>query len=70
VACLWSLQQLRLLREVLRTANPVDRTVARGAEQPPTRVFRNAILWPSLRRDRKCFLSSFLGEVEVAEEAD
>jgi hypothetical protein len=28
------------------------------------------VLAPALRRDRKSLLSSFLGEVEVAEEAD
>jgi hypothetical protein len=33
-------------------------------------VGRGSIPWPALRRDRERLLGGFLGEVEVAEEAD
>jgi hypothetical protein len=44
--------------------------VARRRRQPRAGVARQAVLWPALRGARERLLSSFLGKVEVAEEAD
>jgi hypothetical protein len=59
-----------LLGERLIAPEPVDRTVAGGGDQPGARVLGRFIARPALDRDRKRLLRGFLGEVEVAEEAD
>src|SRR5262249_44429186 len=48
----------------------IDRPVARGRDQPGARVLRRSVARPSRRGGRERLLRSFLGEVEVAEEAD
>jgi hypothetical protein len=48
----------------------VDRAVARRRDQPRRRVGRLAVARPALGGDRERLLRGFLGEVEVAEEAD
>ena len=64
------LEQARLLGERPIAAEAVDRAVAGGDRQPGARVGRRAVPRPALRRDRERLLRGFLGEVEVAEEAD
>ena len=64
------LQQLRLGGEGPVAADPVDRAVAAGGDQPGGRVRWRAFAGPALRRGRERLLSGLLGEVEVAEEAD
>jgi hypothetical protein len=51
-------------------ADPVDRPVARRADQPGAGAGGDAVARPALRGDREGLLAGFLGEVEVAEEAD
>ena len=51
-------------------ADPVDRTVAGGGNQPRPRVLGRPVARPPLHRDRERLLRGFLGEIEVAEEAD
>jgi hypothetical protein len=60
----------RLDRERAIAVDPVDRPVARGRDQPRARVARGAVARPALGRDRERLLRGFLGEVEIAEEAD
>jgi len=52
------------------TVQAVDRPVSRGRREPGTRVSGGAVLRPALGRDGERLLRRFLGEVEVAEEAD
>jgi hypothetical protein len=47
-------------------ADPVDRKVARRGHEPAGRP----VALPALGRDRERLLGGFLGEVEVAEDAD
>ena len=63
-------EQACLLGERPIAAQAVDRTVAGGDRQPGARVGRRAVPRPALGRGRERFLRRFLGEVEVAEEAD
>jgi hypothetical protein len=63
-------EQARLRGERAVAANAIDRAVARGRHQPRARVGRHAALRPALGGDREGLLRGFLGEVEVAEEAD
>src|SRR3954451_19647983 len=63
-------KQLRLRLERALPPYAVDRAVARGRDQPSARLRRHAVARPALRRDRERLLCGFLGEVEVAEEAD
>jgi hypothetical protein len=51
-------------------AQPVERAVAGSGDQPGRLVRRDAVARPALGRDREGVLRGFLGEVEVAEEAD
>jgi hypothetical protein len=44
--------------------------VARGGHQPGARVGGDPVARPALCGDRERFLSCFLGEIEVAKEAD
>ena len=60
----------RLLGEGAVAPDPVDRAVTRGGHEPCRRVIRGAVARPALRGDRKRLLRGFLGELEVAEEAD
>jgi hypothetical protein len=64
------LQQPGLLGQRAVAADAVDGPVARRRHQPGAGVGRGSIPWPALRRDRERLLRGFLGEVEVAEEAD
>jgi hypothetical protein len=63
-------EQGGLLHERALATNTVDRAVARGRHQPGTRVGRHPVAGPALGRDCERLLGGFLGEVEVAEEAD
>jgi hypothetical protein len=60
----------RLRRERAVAANPVDRVVTRRRRQPRARVARQPVAGPALRGRRERLLRGFLGEIEVAEEAD
>jgi hypothetical protein len=51
-------------------ADPVDRAVAGGGDQPRPRVLGRTVAGPALDRDRERLLRGFLGEIEVAEEAN
>ena len=64
------LEQAGLACQGAIAANAVDGAVARGRHEPGARVGRDAISRPALRGDREGLLRGFLGEVEVAEEAD
>ena len=64
------LEQARLRRQRAITADAIDRPVARRRHEPGARAGRRSLAWPALRRDREGLLRGFLGEVEVAEEAD
>jgi hypothetical protein len=63
-------EQACLLGERPIAAQAVDRAVAGGDRQPGARIGRRAVPGPALGRDRERVLRSFLGEIEVAEEAD
>ena len=45
-------------------------SVARGRHEPGARVGASPVPRPALGGDREGVLSSFLGEIEIAEEAD
>ena len=64
------LEQAGLRQERAIAADPVDCPVARSRDQPGARVLGCPVAGPSFGRDCERLLSSFLGEVEVAEEAD
>ncbi len=51
-------------------AEPVDRPVSGGHDEPARRIVRHAVPRPALHGDRKRLLDGFLGAIEVAEEAD
>ncbi len=65
-----AIEEERLLGERAPAADPVDGTVARRGDEPGTRVRRYPLARPPLGRNRERVLGGFLGEVEVAEEAD
>jgi hypothetical protein len=67
---LGDLEQTRLRRERPIAADAVDRAVARRRHQPQARVRRDPVARPAVGGDREGLLRGFLGEVEVAEEAD
>jgi hypothetical protein len=52
------------------TAEPVDRPVAGGGDDPRARAGRDSVAWPAFRRHGEGLLNGVLGEVEVAERAD
>jgi hypothetical protein len=60
--------QFRLERSI--AADAVDRSITRRRHQPGARAGRSALARPARGGDRKGLLGGFLGEVEVAEEAD
>jgi hypothetical protein len=60
--------QLGLQRAV--TPDAVDGTVTRGGDEPRGRVGGSPFARPALGGDREGLLGGFLGELEVAEEAD
>ena len=64
------LQQAGLRRERAIAADAVDRAVSRRGHQPGVRVRGRPVSRPALGGDRERLLGGFLGEVEVAEEAD
>jgi hypothetical protein len=64
------LEQARLLDQDPVTADPVDRPAPRRRDQPVPRVGGDAASRPLIGGDREGFLTGFLGEVEVAEEAE
>ncbi len=61
--------ELGLLLEDLLAADPVDRAVARGRDDPRARVPRHAVARPALECRRERVLHGVLGELEVAEDA-
>ena len=64
------LEQAGLVGERAVAADAIDRAIARGRDQPRARIVGGAVAWPALGGDRERLLRGFLGEVEVAEEAD
>ena len=63
-------EQAGLRREGAIAADTVDRAVARGGQEPGAWVGGRPLAGPALGGDRERLLGGFLGEVEVAEEAD
>ena len=63
-------EEARLLHERAVATDAVDCAVSGGGHQPRARVGRRPIAGPPLGGDRERLLDGFLGEVEVAEEAD
>src|SRR5207237_10347617 len=57
-------------RERAVAPDAVDRAVPSGRHQPGARVGGRPLAGPALGGDRKRLLGGFLGEIEVAEEAD
>jgi hypothetical protein len=64
------LEQPRLRRERAVAPDAVDRPVARGRDEPGARVVGRPVPRPALGGGRERLLRGFLGELEVAEEAD
>jgi hypothetical protein len=64
------LEQARLRGERAVAPDAVDRTIASGCHEPRARILRRPLARPPGGGDREGVLSGFLGEVEVAEEAD
>jgi hypothetical protein len=63
-------EQAGLLGQGAIAANAVDRPVARRADQPAVGIGREPVARPALGGDCEGLLRGFLGEVDVAEEAD
>src|SRR5581483_541456 len=59
-------QLLPLPREDALSAEPVDRPVPRGRDDPRARAGGDAVPGPSLERDGEGLLDGVLGQVEVA----
>jgi hypothetical protein len=64
------IEQSRLCRKGAVAADAVDGPVACGGHEPRARVGRRSFARPALGGNREGVLGGFLGEVEVAEEAD
>jgi hypothetical protein len=60
----------RLCGERAVATHAIDRAIACGRHQPGARTRRHPFSRPALCGDRERLLRGFLGEVEVAEEAD
>ncbi len=63
-------EQSRLRRQRLVASDAVDRAVPCRRDEPGPGMVGLAVAGPSLRGDRERVLRGFLGELEVAEEAD
>ena len=63
-------EQAGLRRERAIAADAVDRAVARRGHQPGAWIGWSPVAGPALGGDRERLLGGFLGELEVAEEAD
>jgi len=63
-------EQAGLLGKRAVAADAVDRAVARCGHEPRTRARRGPVARPAVGSDRERLLGGFLGEIEVAEEAD
>jgi hypothetical protein len=63
-------EEARLRGERPLAADAVDRPMSCRRHEPGARARGNAVAGPALGRDRERLLGGFLGEVEVAEEAD
>jgi hypothetical protein len=63
-------EQGGLRRERAVAADPVDRAVAGRGHEPGPRIVGRPVARPALGGERERLLGGFLGEVEVAEEAD
>jgi hypothetical protein len=59
-----------LRRQRALAADAVDRSVARGGHKPGARIVGRPVAGPALGGSGECVLGGFLGELEVAEEAD
>jgi hypothetical protein len=70
VRSFWHIEQADLLRQRAVAPDAVDRVVARRPHQPRTWVGRRTVARPARSCHRKGLLGGFLGEVDVAEEAD
>jgi hypothetical protein len=68
--CLGHVEQARLRGERPIAADAVDRAVARRRHEPDAGARGDAVARPALGGDGERLLRGFLGEVEVAEEAD
>jgi hypothetical protein len=64
------IQQSRLLGQAAGAADPIDCAVAGSGDEPGGGVVRDAVPLPALCGNRECLRGGFLGEIEVAEEAD
>ena len=65
-----NVEQAGLLGQGAVPSNPVDGLVAGSGHQPGPGVLRCPLARPPLRRNRERLLSSLLGPLEAAEEAD
>jgi len=65
-----NLEQPGLLRERAIAPDTVDRPIPRGGDEPRARVVGPAVARPPLGGRRERLLDGFLGELEVAKEAD
>src|SRR5207253_7683728 len=63
-------EQARLRGQCAIPPDAIDRPVACRRHEPTGRVRGDSVARPALGSDRECLLNGFLGEVEVAEEAD
>jgi hypothetical protein len=64
------LEQAGLGGERALAADAVDRAISRRRDEPGAWVVGSPVARPALGGDRERLLRGFLGEVEVAEEAD
>src|SRR2546423_1790385 len=64
------LEQAGLRRQRAIAADAIDGSIPRRPHEPGARVGGGSFAGPTLRGDREGLLRGFLGEVEVAEEAD
>jgi hypothetical protein len=64
------LEQAGLLGQRAIATDAIDRPVARGRDQPGIGAGREAFAGPALGGNRERLLGGFLGEVDIAEEAD
>src|SRR5204862_239409 len=70
LGCLGHLEQAGLRGQRAIAANAIDRSVPGRRQEPGALVGGLTVARPALRGDGEGLLSGFLGEVEVAEEAD